>query len=120
MTTGAELKSELGNLGLPPSWFAAECDVTMRSVVRWFDADHIPAYVDAKLQLLLDRARTTVNELISRWDSQRRPVVLRTYRTDSDLDEEDEEYPATWHRQITLRAAHTLRSLGHEVTTEYR
>ena len=115
--TGAELKVTLGGLGLPPSWFAERMDVTMRTVVRWFDGDPMPEGVAVKLAELgeytLDEMRKMLAAAPRYVDGNR---VLRTYRTD---DEFRSHMPASWHRALTYRVVEHLRAEGETVVVEY-
>lgn len=121
--SGAELKVRLGALGLPPSWLAEHCNVTMRTVVRWFDGDVVPLHVADELDKLADAtlnemqrmATKAEKDIAKRGDGR---TILTTYRT-------DEEYgsiagwPASWHRQLTFRVLEHLEAQDYEVAVRY-
>lgn len=117
--TGAELKVTLNGLGLAPSWLADRMGVTMRTVVRWFDGDRIPAAVPALLDQI---SKATVDEMLGMVESIEPDadgvVVLRTYRTDSEFD--DSDWPASWHRMLVFRVMDHFRAQGNTVIVEYR
>lgn len=115
--SGAMLKTTLGGLGLPPSWFASCMDVTMRTVVRWFDGDSIHPDVEEELELLCNRTLTEMRRMLKAVDTSNGKVALRTYRTDEEF---RSEWPASWHRQLTFRVMEHLRAQGKTVTVEYR
>lgn len=118
--SGAELKTSLGGLGLPPSWFAEMFGVTMRTVVRWFDSAHVSDEVASELDKL---AETTVDEMRKMVNKAERngedPITLRTYRTDEEYTSAN-DWPASWHRMLTFRVMDHLRAQGHTVNVEYR
>jgi hypothetical protein len=112
--SGAQLKVVLDGLGLPPSWFADRLNVTMRTVVRWFDGDPIPAKVGAELERL---EATTVKEMHKVAKTASRKGVLHTYRVDSEF---DSDMPATWHRALSFRVLEHLKANGEDVKVQYR
>jgi hypothetical protein len=116
--TGAELKVRLGALGLPPGWFAARMEVTMRTVVRWFDSDVVSEEVAWHVNVLSDK---TLDEMLAMIDkvSDEGDVVLKTYRTDGNVLSKHGQWPASWHRQLTFRVMEHLEAQDRDVTIEY-
>ena len=117
--TGAELKVRLGGLGLPPSWFAAQMKVTMRTVVRWFDGDHVSAEVAAEVDRLGEQTLDEMRAMIDAAGDGHR-VTLSTYRTDGNVLSKHGSWPATWHRSLTFRVLEHLEAQGRDVIVEYR
>lgn len=111
--SGPELKTTLQGLGIPPSWFADRVGVTMRTVVRWFDTDAVPARAASELDKLNASTLTEMRQVLSR--SQKNGVV-RTYRTDKDL---DDGLPASWHRALTFRVIDHLKTHDLPVRVRY-
>ena len=117
--TGALLKVTLNGLGVAPSWFAERMGVTMRTVVRWFDGDPIPATVAPELEQLCERTVDEMRNMVEATEpDDDGTVVLRTYRTDQRFG--SEEWPASWHRMLTFRVAEHFRAQGNTVVVEYR
>jgi hypothetical protein len=79
--TGATLKTTLGALGLPPSWFADKLGVTMRTVVRWFDSDTVSQKVAGELDKLSEQTLAAMRETVSKADKGNGVVVLHTERS---------------------------------------
>lgn len=117
--TGATLKVILGGLGLPPSWFSDRMNVTMRTVVRWFDGETVSTEVADELERLSNRALDEMHKMLAEVDDNATDVVLKTYRTDEEF-VNTLDYPASWHRQLTFRVREHLLAQGHSVTVEYR
>jgi hypothetical protein len=118
---GAEFKVILGALGLPPSWFAAHQEVTMRTVVRWFDGDEVSVKVAKAVKTLEDLTLEMMREVISHAVTSRGGVVmLHTYRTDDEFDGGFPNMPAEWHRQLTFRVMEHLKAQGKTVSVEYK
>lgn len=113
--SGAALKTRLGGLGLPPSWFAERMNVTMRTVVRWFDGDDVAPSVSDELEKLstqtLDEMRKMIDKL-----PDRQTITLKTHRTDDTI----KGWPASWHRALTFRVMEHLVAQGKTVTIEYK
>lgn len=118
--TGAELKVALGGLGLPPSWFADHMGKTMRTVVRWFDGDVVSNDIAVELERISERALDEMRRMIADVDDDADPVVLKTYRTDSEVSTKHGKWPASWHRMVTFRVAEHLRATDRDVRIEYR
>jgi len=116
--SGAELKTWLGALGIPPSWLASHLRVTMRTVVRWFDSESVSPQVIAAVELLRDLTNFEMARLRKSVDGRRADVVLKTYRTDDEYPNAD-DMPATWHRQVVYRLMEELRKEGKVVTVQY-
>lgn len=116
---GAELKVTLGGLGIPPSWFAESLNVTMRTVVRWFDGDTIPETAHEELRLQESRTLKEMRKLVNA-NKNSTEVVLKTYRVDDDrIICDGAIMPASWHRALVFRVAEHLRAQGKTVTVEY-
>jgi hypothetical protein len=115
--TGAELKVQLDGLGLPPSWFADRNNVTMRTVVRWFDGTAVPASAVDEIERISERTLDEMRKIIDSIDGD--DVVLHTYRTDKEF-KNRLDYPASWHRQMIFRVREHLEAEGRTVTVEYR
>lgn len=114
--TGAEFKTSLGALGLPPSWFADRMGVTMRTVVRWFDGESVSPRVAAELEKLSELTILEMSDMVM-CAGDDNPVTLRTYRVDSEI---DGDMPAEWHRALTFRVMEHFRAQGKTVTVEYQ
>jgi hypothetical protein len=118
--TGADLKTVLGGLGIPPSWFASQMNVTMRTVVRWFDGDQVSSDVIAKVEFLCDRTEKEMRKMLSgSRESDDGVVTLQTYRTDDEFTS-TLNWPASWHRMLVFRLREHLEAQGKTVTVEYR
>jgi hypothetical protein len=118
--TGADLKVALGGLGIPPSWFASRMNVTMRTVVRWFDGEQVSSDVIDKVDFLCDRTEKEMRKMLSgARESVDGAVILQTYRTDEEF-ESQIGWPASWHRMLTFRVREHLEAQGKAVTVEYR
>jgi hypothetical protein len=118
--TGADLKVALGGLGIPPSWFAAKMNVTMRTVVRWFDGGQVSPDVVRQVDFLCDRTEKEMRKLLSgARESARGAVILQTYRTDEEF-ESQIGWPASWHRMLTFRVKEHLEAQGNTVVVKYR
>lgn len=119
--SGATLKVTLGGLGLPPSWFASRMNVTMRTVVRWFDGDDVAPNVAAELAKLSELAVESMLKMIEKIGDVDidDTVTLKTYRTDPNVVGR-KAMPASWHRMLTFRVAEHLRAQGATVLIEYR
>lgn len=115
---GSELKTRLNGLGLPPSWFAARLNVTMRTVVRWFDSPRVDDEVAAELEKLSD---LTVKEMVKMLDRVPAdgPVVLKTYRTDKEFTTKM-GWPASWHRMLVARLREHFIAQDRDVEVRYR
>lgn len=121
--TGAELKTRLGGLGLPPTWFAKRMGKTMRTVVRWFDSEDVAPDVAAEIEKLSDMAIDEMRKMLDHIDESAETVTLKTYRTDSEVltgRKSAPKMPATWHRALTFRVMEHLAADGKSVTIEYR
>lgn len=116
--TGAELKTRLGGLGLPPSWFADLMGVTMRTVVRWFDGGMVSPEVSVELEKLSDATIAEMQKMVAKVGDTD-GVTLRTYRTDDEYISGD-GWPASWHRALTFRVLDHLRAQGRTVNIEYK
>jgi hypothetical protein len=115
--TGANLKVTLGSMGLPPSWFAARMNVTMRTVVRWFDGSTVAPEVTAELEKLSEATVAEMQKMVAEVDPDAEMVTLHTYRTD---EEYDSVWPASWHRALVFRVTEHLKAQGHIVNIEYK
>jgi hypothetical protein len=126
--SGAEFKTILGALGLPPSWFAGKMDVTMRTVVRWFDGDEVSSAVEAEIAELEATTLEMMREVMANTVTSRGGVaMLHTYRTDEEFmgpyfvdDEFNGNMPASWHRQLVFRVMEHLKAQGKTVSVEYK
>jgi hypothetical protein len=122
--TGAELKTKLEGLGLPPSWSASRMNVTMRTVVRWFDLQEVSDEVVAEVDKLLDLTVAEMQKMVAKAPESGQ-IVLKTFRTDKEftgkwLGRSEGRTPATWHRSLTFRVLDHFRSDGREVRVEYK
>jgi hypothetical protein len=118
--SGATLKVVLGGLGIPPSWFAATMNVTMRTVVRWFDGETVSPDVVDKVEFLCDRTEKEMRKLLAgARETVDGAVILQTYRTDEEFASQL-GWPAAWHRMLTFRVKEHLESQGSTVVVEYR
>lgn len=115
--SGATFKTTLGALGLPPSWFAERMGVTMRTVVRWFDGETVSPKVAAELEKLADATLSEMSDMVDRVGDGDDPVVLKTYRVDSEMT--DNDMPAEWHRALAFRVMEHFKAQGRAVTMEY-
>lgn len=125
--SGAELKTRLGGLGLPPSWFADRLNVTMRTVVRWFDSPSVAPEVIDELEALSSTAVDEMRRMLKRVKEIDNEIILSTYRTDEeylteqpDLPKGCAPWPASWHRQLTFRVMEHLQAQGHTVVVRYK
>lgn len=116
--TGAGLKVALDGLGIPPSWFAERMDVTMRTVVRWFDGDSVDPKVAEELEKLSAATLAEMTKMVNKAGDDD-PVTLKTYRTDKDY-KSAAGWPAEWHRSLTFRVVDHFRAMGRVVNVEYR
>jgi hypothetical protein len=124
---GAELKVILGALGLPPSWFAGRMNVTMRTVVRWFDGADVSDEVHVELRNLEALTLEEMRNAMSTADTTPAgTTVLKTYRTDEEFegpyfvdDVFNGNMPSSWHRQLTFRVLEHLRAQGRTVMVRY-
>jgi hypothetical protein len=117
--SGPELKTTLTGLGLTPKWFAGRLNISMRTVVRWFDQEEIPEYAARELEQVHSLTRTEMGNVLSGWGVT---GAVRTFRRDCDITSEHElpnEYavPASWHRALAFRVVEQLRSDGKENVT---
>jgi len=132
-TTGAELKVRLTGLGISPGWFAEQCGVAMRTVVRWFDGGFVEAKVEDLLEELSALTVKSMMDMLDEIDEETKDeegshVTLLTYRTDAEFASKftgrktigSIQPPASWHRALTFRVWEHLRASGHEVSIEYR
>lgn len=115
---GCELKVRLGGLGLPPSWFATRMNVTMRTVVRWFNSDVVEPAVGDEIEKLSDLTVKEMLKMLNRVPDEG-PVVLKTYRTDKEFTSKH-NWPASWHRLLTARLREHLEAQERVVRMEYR
>ena len=120
--TSAQLKCVLGWLGASPGWFAARCETTLRTVVRWCDGHSpIPESAIAELEKIVAHTEATLVSTLASVD-QGCTTVLRTYRTDDEfwVATGSAEYPASWHRMIVARMMDQLLcATSHVVRIEY-
>ncbi len=117
--SGPELKTTLTGLGLTPKWFAGRLNISMRTVVRWFDQEEIPEYAALELEHVRSLTRVEMRNVLAAWGNT---GAVRTFRRDCDITPEHElsdEYavPASWHRALTFRVVEQLRSNGKEKVT---
>lgn len=117
--TGAELKTRLGGLGLPPTFLATRMGVTMRTVVRWFDGDGVSQEVADELQRLEAKTLEEMTRMLEEIDDTVVDATLRTYRTDEEFSNRY-GWPASWHRALTFRVLEHLEAQEHTVSVEYR
>jgi hypothetical protein len=104
---GAELKCELGLLGLSAKWLSERTGTAIRTVIRWIDGDSpLPEWVIAEMV----KIRNQTTDMATRvFDSAVQDAdgvwVFRTYRTDTEFwrDTLSAEFPADWHRMLTAR-----------------
>ena len=117
--SGAELKVQLTGLGLTPVWFAHQLGVTPRTVIRWFDAELVPAYAAAELGRVSAMTDDAVSAMIREiaddinWGGD---GVIRTERTDV---QKLNTLPATWRRALAFRVLNYLRHHDYRVTVAY-
>jgi hypothetical protein len=111
--TGAELKTILTGLGLPPTWFADYTGTTMRTVVRWFDEE---APIRPRVAEAAEGLMTAANEAVADMCAEvltgvtgRAALVVKTYRTDEDF---PDLLPASWHRMVVFRVSERLGGIG--------
>jgi hypothetical protein len=116
--TGAALKVALSGLGLPPTWFAQRMNVTMRTVVRWFDGGPIPPEVGPELEKLSELTVAEMLKMVEAVDDTQDPIVLKTYRVDREF-KTKQGWPAEWHRQLCFRVKDHFESEGRAVTIEF-
>jgi hypothetical protein len=120
--SGSELKVLLGGLGVPPSWLAARLEVTMRTVVRWFDCDAVSVDVMLAIDGLRRAAEEETMRLLKGIDRRKTVITLTTFRTDDEYlghPSNPDHLPATWHRQVVFRLMEQLRGEGKTVTVQY-
>lgn len=113
--SGAELKTRLGGLGLPPSWFGARVGVTMRTVVRWFDGADVAPEVAAEVEKLSAATLEEMRKMIGKLPDAD-TITLRTHRTDKTI----KNWPSSWHRALTFRVMEHLQAQGKTVNIEYK
>ena len=121
--SGAELKVRLGGLGLPPSFFAEKCGVTMRTVVRWFDSAVVPPAAADLLDKLDERTLAEMQTMLDKVEKDTKvgqANELVTYRTDGSVSSKHGKWPASWHRALTFRVLEHLEAQGRTVTVTYR
>jgi hypothetical protein len=114
--SGPELKTTLTGLGLTPKWFAGRLNISMRTVVRWFDQAEVPEYAARELDLVHGLTRSEMRGVLESWEST---GVVRTFRCSFDITPDHPragEYamPASWHRALTFRVLEHLRASGKE------
>lgn len=117
--SGAQLKVSLQGLGLPPSWFANHCNVTMRTVVRWFDSVDVASSVAIELEKLSEATLDEMRKLVEKTTTSGDVVTLKTYRTDGEFKNRS-GWPASWHRGLIFRVMEHFRNSGYVVIIEYR
>lgn len=126
--SGAELKVALGGLGLAPGWFADYLDVTMRTVVRWFDGPVVEPRVASAVEKLEELTLAEMKKMVEDVESslasdpyceETSPIVLRTYRVDREF-KNKRGWPAEWHRSLVFRVREHFESQDYNVTVEYR
>lgn len=114
--SGPELKTVLTGLGLTPGWFADRLNVSMRTVVRWFDQGKVPEPAARELDQVHSLTRSEMREVLDGW---RATGVVRTFRCSFDITPDHtlaSEYamPASWHRALSFRVLEHLRVSGEE------
>lgn len=114
--SGAELKVQLTGLGLTPVWFAQQLDITTRTVFRWFSLDRAPARAVTEIDRIAALTTTEMNRI---YQAMLADGMLRTYRTDRNVDRQACTLPAAWHRALTFRVLEHARSQGINVTVTY-
>lgn len=120
--SGPELKTALTGLGLTPKWFAGRLNISMRTVVRWFDQDKIPETAARELDQVHSLTRSEMRGVLEGWEST---GVVRTFRCSFDITPDHKlpsEYamPASWHRALSFRVLEHLRASGKEgITVDY-
>lgn len=119
--TPAELKSLLGWLGLPKTWFAARLGLKdERQVARWEDGvAPISEQAAAELVRLWNEAAQRISEIVASAadNAVDGVIVLRTYRVDKDC---PGEYPSSYHRALVCRAMdHLLMRTSYRVQIQY-
>jgi hypothetical protein len=117
--TPAALKSGLDYMGLSAVWFAHRCDVTKRTVFRWFDGvSPIPERAVEAFSEVWNFTQQAALAVFEEVDNDQ-PVLI-TYRTDVEYWKviESDEYPASWHRALIVRVADHLN--GIPVQIEYK
>ena len=114
--SGAELKVSLQGLGIPPAWFADYVNVTMRTVVRWFDGDAVSPEIAAAVDKLEESTLVEMRKMLKQ-AGEGEHVKLRTYRTDKDF---GGKWPSSWHRALTYRVKEHLERQGKRVEGVYR
>ena len=113
--SGAEMKVRLTGLGLTPGWLAEQIGVTMRTVLRWFEEDVVPARAAAAVGTI---SEITDSEVAKMTQIGRMSGVIHTRRTDAGVAERN-TLTATWQRHATFRALNNLRHQGVPVKVEY-
>ncbi|WUT94720.1 helix-turn-helix DNA binding domain protein [Mycobacterium phage Suarez] len=119
MMTGAELKVQLTGLGLTPVWLAERLGVASRTIIRWFDLPEVPAKAAAEIDRITQITEEEMHRLVTNAEHGPLGAVIRTERTDHQAVRFPNTLPATWHRALTYRVVHALRSSGLNVTVEY-
>ena len=110
--SGAELKVQMTGLGLPSIWLATRLGVYTRTVIRWYEADRIPAKAVAEIEAI---TRLTNAEMHLQLSYLNADGVLRTERANR----EGTDLPASWHRALTFRVLDYARSKGLPVEVAY-
>lgn len=113
--SGAELKVCMSGLGLTSVWLAEEVGVNVRSVLRWYEADAVPANVVAAIDRITAHTSEEMHRLAH---GLRTSGTLHTYRTDSRCSELN-TLPASWHRALTYRVLEYVRSEGRNAAVAY-
>lgn len=121
--TPAELKSLLGWLGLPKTWFAHQLGVKDRQVARWEDGDAaISEAAAAELLKLWNEAAEQLAVIVRVAADNATPdgvIHLCTYRVDKDYDSSG-GYPSSYHRALMCRAMdHLLMRTSCRVQLHY-
>lgn len=121
--TPAELKSLLGWLGLPKTWFAHRLGLKdERQVARWEDGvTPIPERAAAELLKLWNEAAEQLAEIVKIAAENATPdgvIRLCTYRVDKDGPPSG--YPSSYHRALMCRAMdHLLMRTSCRVQLHY-
>lgn len=110
--SGAELKVHMTGLGLTSQWLATRTGANVRTVLRWYDTDRVPAEAVAAIDAVTEHTTQEMTRLAHH------AGPLRTHRTDLRCSELN-TLPASWHRALTYRVLEYRRSHGVPTAVTY-
>lgn len=113
--SGAELKVQMTGLGLTSIWLATQLGVYTRTVIRWYDADQVPAKAVAEIERINAITSREMHRMIYAIGED---AVFYTERSNRDCSELN-TLPASWHRALTFRVLEYARSRGINATVAY-